>query len=84
MLLAWLQNESSSKKVDLTENLTIGQVFEKLKAKHPNLRVSLTALNNDVNRQLYYSDAQGINKQDTKRLIKLIGILKKQTNKPPL
>ena len=66
-------------KIISTINLT-----KELKAKHPNLRVSLTALNNDVNRQLYCSDAQGINKQDTKRLIKLIGILKKQTNKPPL
>ncbi|MFY0640511.1 MAG: DUF3488 domain-containing transglutaminase family protein [Bermanella sp.] len=84
VLLAWLQGQVSSKKVDLTENLTMGQVFEKLKAKHPNLCVSLTALNNDVNRQLYYCDAQGINKQDAKRLIKLIRILKKQTNKPSL
>jgi transglutaminase-like putative cysteine protease len=84
VLLTWLQGQASSKKVDLTENLTMGQVFEKLKAKYPNLCTSLTALNNDVNRQLYYSDAQGINKQDDKRLIKLIRILKKQTNKPPL
>ena len=78
-LLAWLQDDKPVKHVKTIQNLTVGQVFDQLKDKYPNLSVSLMALKNEVNRLLYSSDAKGITKNDAQRLGKLIKLLRKQT-----
>ena len=78
-LLAWLQDDKSARHVKTIQNLTVGQVFDQLKDKYPNLSVSLMALKNEVNRQLYSSDAKGITKKDIQRLGKHIKLLRKQT-----
>ena len=80
MLLAWLQDQHSYKKVTSNDSLTMGQLLDKLQIKYPHLDHSLLALKKEMARQLYYPDAQGINKQDSQRIIKLIKILKKQTS----
>ena len=80
MLLAWLQDQHSYKKVTSNDSLTMGQLLDKLQIKYPHLDPSLLALKKEMARQLYYPDAQGINKQDSQRIIKLIKILKKQTS----
>ena len=80
MLLAWLQDQHSYKKVTSNDSLTMGQLLDRLQIKYPHLGHSLLALKKEMARQLYYPDAQGINKQDSQRIIKLIKILKKQTS----
>ncbi len=79
VLLAWLNNEKYNKQKRLEQGLTLQQLFFRLQNKYPHLKTSLAALNKEMSLGLYQAQTVGLDKTKTRRIMKLINILKKQS-----
>ena len=79
MLLVWLNNSARVESLDECQGLTLQSLFKRLQEKHPHLITSLNALNLQINKALYQIDSQGLDKTSSRRILKMIRILKKQS-----
>ena len=82
LLFMWLMSTKviTQEQAKQKEGLTLKSLIDKLKDKYQHLQVPLDALSKQINQALYQSNQASLDADNTRRLIKLIHILKKQTS----